>query len=228
MKQFGKTISLYTSVLGLLAAAVLAIFLLAPTEQTMGLAQRIVYIHVAVAWLGLSGYLVMAGAGLMYLIRRDLAWDHWAQAAAELGWIGFGLTLVTGSLWAHAAWGTWWTWDPRLTTSFVLWAIFSGYLILRAGLDDPHRRARLGAVLAIIGAMDVPLIVVATRWFRGIHPTTPGMEPSMRVVLLLSVVGFSALFAVLLIRRRTQLQLEHTLDSLQRKIAFDAFPTGKP
>ena len=99
-------------------AAVAAVFL-APTEASMGDAQRIVYIHVAVAWLGLLGYVVMAAAGAMYLVRRDLAWDHWALAAAELGWLSCGLTLLTGSLWAHAAWNTWWTWDPRLTASLI-------------------------------------------------------------------------------------------------------------
>ena len=158
----------------------------------------------------------MAGAGLMYLLRRDLSWDQWSQAAAELGWLGALLTLVTGSFWAHAAWNTWWTWDPRLTTTFVLWAVYSGYLLLRAGMEDPHRRARVGAVLAIVGALDIPLVVMATRWFRGMHPVAPEMEPPMRAVLWLSLVGFSALFAVLLVRRRLQLRLEHLLKDAQQ------------
>ena len=141
-----------------LLAALGAIFFVAPTERTMGEAQRIVYVHVAVAWLGLAGFLVMAVAGGIYLARRDLAWDHWAHAAAELGWLAASLTLVTGSLWAHAAWGTWWTWDPRLTSSFVLWALYSGCLLIRGSQDDPHRAARGGAILAVLGAVDVPMI----------------------------------------------------------------------
>jgi heme exporter protein C len=197
------------------AAAILAICVFAPTEQTMGDAQRIVYVHVSVAWFSLVSFVLMAGAGLAYLARRSLEWDHWAQSAAELGWLSSGLTLLTGSLWAHEAWGAWWTWDPRLTTAFILWAIYSGYLIVRAGLDDPHRRARLAAVLAIMGLLDVPLVVLATRWFRGIHPVSPSMEPSMRVVLLVSVAGFSAFFAVLLVRRRVQLGLESMIASLE-------------
>lgn len=205
-------------VAGLTSAAILAVCLLAPTEKTMGEAQRIVYLHVSVAWLALAGFVVMAGAGLMYLLRRDLAWDHWAQSAAELGWLCCGLTLVTGSLWAHQAWGTWWTWDPRLTTAFVLWAIYSGTLILRMQLEDPHRRARIGAVLAIVGMLDVPLVVIATRWFRGIHPTSPGMEPSMRLALILCVVGFTAFFGTLLVRRRAQLRMEHTVAALEQQI----------
>ena len=206
------------SVLTLLLAAILALCLFAPTEETMGDAQRIVYVHVAVAWLGLLGLLTMAAAGAMYLARRDLSWDQWAQSAAELGWLCCGLTLATGSLWAHEAWGTWWTWDPRLTTAFILWTIYSGYLILRTHLEEPHRRARLAAVLAIVGAIDLPPVVMATRWFRGIHPMSPEMEPSMRLVLLLTVVGLSAVFGILLVRRRAQLRIESLLVLLEQQI----------
>ena len=202
---------------GLLALAIWAIFLFAPTEQTMGQAQRIVYVHVSVAWLGLLGLLVMAASGTGYLVRRNLTWDHWLQAAGELGWLCCGLTLITGSLWAHEAWGTWWEWDPRLTTSFILWAIYSGILIVRASVEDPHRRARIGAVLAILGTLDTPLVVMATRWFRGLHPVSPQMEPTMRIALLISVIGFSALFATLLVRRRGQLNLERLTGELQRQ-----------
>jgi heme exporter protein C len=203
------------ALVGLLTAAILAICVFAPPEKTMGAAQRIVYVHVSVAWFGLVGFLGMALAGVMYLIRRDLAWDHWAQASAEVGWLACGLTLVTGSFWARAAWGTWWTWDPRLTASFVLWALYSGCLLVRGGVEDPHRRARLGAVLAILGGVDIPLVVMATRWFRGIHPVSPGMEPAMRVVLLISVIAFTALFATLLARRRAHLQVERVITGIE-------------
>ena len=193
----------------------LAASFLAPTEQTMGHAQRIVYVHVSVAWLGLFGFMVMAAAGAAYLLRRDLACDHWFQAAAELGWIGCGLTLATGSLWAHEAWGTWWEWDPRLTASFVLWLIYSGILLVRSGLEDPHQRARLGAVLGLLGAADVPLVIMATRWFRGMHPVTPEMEPLMRWTLLINVVAFTVLFICLTFYRRSQLRLRQQIEDLQ-------------
>jgi heme exporter protein C len=203
---------------GLLAAAIGAIFLYAPTEHTMHHAQRILYIHVSVAWLGLLGFVVMAGAGLMYLFRRDLSYDQWAQAAAELGWLCGGLTLATGSLWARAAWLSWWTWDPRLTSSFILWLIYSGYLVARASVEEPHRRARMGAVLAIIGMLDVPLVVVAAHWFRGMHPGVPEMESPMRAVLLLSVIGLTAFFLMLFLRRRAQLGLESRIALLEQRI----------
>jgi len=208
---------------GLLLAAIIGIFLIAPTEATMGIAQRILYVHVAVAWLALLGFIVTAGSGLMYLLRRDLAFDHWSQAAAELGWLCCGLTLVTGSLWAHAAWNTWWTWDPRLMTSFALWAMYCGILMVRANIDDPHRRARLGAVLALLGVLDVPLVTLATRWFRSMHPVSPSMEPSMQAVLLLSIVGFSALFVLLFVRRRAQLRLKTAIETLRRQVCEESF-----
>ena len=199
----------------MVTTAIVAIFLLAPTEATMGAAQRIVYIHVSVAWMGLAAFVLMAVTGGMYLLRRDLAWDHWSRAALEIGWLCCSLTLATGSLWAHAAWNTWWTWDPRLTTAFVLWAMYSAALVLRSGVDDPHRRARIGAIVAIVGVLDVPLVIMATRWFRGIHPKSPHMEPSMRVVLLTSVVCFTAFFTMLLLLRRSQLHVAEILEDMQ-------------
>ena len=203
----------------LLTAAFLAIFFLAPTEQTMGDVQRIMYVHVSVAWLGLLGIVFTAGTGLIYLIRRDLAWDHWSQAAGELGWLACSLTLVTGSLWAREAWGTWWTWDPRLTTAFILWLIYSGYLVVRASQAEPHCRARHSAVVAIVGTLDVPLVVMATRWFRGMHPVAPQMEPAMRGVLLLTAISFVALFGVLLVLRRKQIEADRTISILEQRAA---------
>jgi heme exporter protein C len=198
--------------------AIAAIFLVAPTEATMGDAQRIVYVHVSVAWMGLASFVLMAVTGGMYLARRNLAWDHWSRAALEIGWLCCSLTLTTGSLWAHSAWNTWWTWDPRLTTAFVLWAMYSAAFVLRSGVDDPHRRARLGAVVAIVGVLDVPLVIMATRWFRGIHPKSPHMEPTMRLVLLVSIVCFTVFFVTLLLLRRSQLCLADALEDFQAEI----------
>jgi heme exporter protein C len=203
-------------VAALLAAAMWGVFLLAPEEQTMGQTQRIVYIHVSVAWFGLIGFLLTAASGLIYLIRRDIGWDDWAQAAAEIGWVCASLTLATGSLWAHEAWNTWWTWDPRLTTSLILWTIYAGYFVVRSSITDSHRRARVGAVLSIVGALDVPLVVMATRWFRGMHPVSPVLEPSMRAVLLLTAVAFTVFFAYVLVYRHMQLALQRQIDALQR------------
>ena len=207
----------------LLSAVAPAVALLAPTETTMGDAQRIVYIHIPVAWLALVGLLLMAGTGASYLATRNLSWDQWSQAAAELGWLCCGLTLVTGSLWAHSAWGTWWTWDPRLTSAFILWMIYSAALILRSQLDDPHQRSRLSAIFAILGALDIPLVIVAAHWFRGMHPAAAAMEPAMRAVLWCSMAAFMTLFLVLLVSRRWQLRLQAILDLREQQFAQTRF-----
>jgi len=208
----GMTAEIIAAVL--VPAGLLATCLAAPLEETMGHTQRIVYVHVAMAWLALSLFVVMAVAGAMYLWRRNLWWDDGLQAASEVGWLAASLTLATGSLWAHSAWNTWWTWDPRLLTAFVLWAMYCGLLIVRAGVDDRQRRARLGAVLALLGLADVPLVIMSTRWFRGIHPVGPSMEPGMRLVLLASVIGFSAVFVMLLRRRWLQRGQQRRLEEL--------------
>ena len=206
----------------LLAVCGWAIFVAAPREITMGDVQRIVYLHVAVAWCSLGGCIAMGLAAAAYLVRRNPAWDRWSQAAGELGWLCATLTLATGSLWAHEAWNTWWTWEPRLTASLVLWLMYAGYFLVRASLDDPERRARLSAVLAILALADVPLVIMATRWFRGIHPVTPEMDPPMRVVLLTSLVTFTALFVLLAVLRKEQLELAALVTSQEQQAGIIA------
>ena len=204
-------------VVSLLLAALLMAMQLAPMEQSMGQVQRILYIHVSVAWLGLLGFATMGGCAICYLFQRNLAWDQCSQAANEVGWLCSSLTLLTGSFWAHAAWGTWWTWDPRLTTSFVLWTLYSGCLIVRGSLQESHQSARITSSLAILGLLDLPLVIMATRWFRGIHPVSPEMEPMMLFTLLLNLVGFTLFFTLLFMRRRNQLGTECLLQELELK-----------
>ena len=199
----------------LLGPAILMIFFYAPVEATMGQVQRILYLHVSVAWCALAACVAMATCGAFYLLRRDLAWDHWSQAAAETGWLCSTLTLATGSLWARQAWGVWWTWEPRLTSSVVLWFIYMGFIVVRAGLEDPQRRARVGAVFALVGLADVPLILLATRWFRGVHPVTPEMDPRMRLTLVVAAVTFIAFFGTVVLLRRLQLEREEHCASLE-------------
>lgn len=189
------------------AISSLLIFVVAPTEATMGAVQRILYLHVAVAWCGLACTLLMGFCAAMYLAQRCLKWDYWALAAGEVGWLCATLTLISGSAWAHEAWGTWWTWDPRLTSTLILWLIYAGIILVRRSIEDPHHRARLSGVLTLIGVADVPLVIMATRWFRGIHPVTPEMDMQMRFVLLASALCFTVLFACLVVQRRAQLEL---------------------
>lgn len=204
------------AIASLLTISLAMIFLAAPREATMGDVQRIVYLHVAVAWCGLMGCVAMGVAAAGHLWRRGSNWDHWSQAAGEIGWLCSTLTLATGSLWAREAWGTWWTWEPRLTATLILWLAFAGYFLVRSSIEDPQRRARLAAVLAVVSLADVPLIVMATRWFRGMHPVTPEMDPRMRLTLLVSVVCFTALFGWLATIRRRQLALAERVLSLEQ------------
>ena len=158
----------------MLAAVISAIALLAPTEATMGNVQRILYIHVPAAWLSLLGLLVMAGSGVLYLRTRNQSWDQWSQAAAELGWLCCGLTLATGSLWAHAAWGTWWTWDPAAHLDLHPVDDLSGYLILRRSWTTPSTGSAAARSSQSIGTLDVPLVIVAA------HGSAASIRPPWR------------------------------------------------
>jgi heme exporter protein C len=202
----------------LLSIALVLIFTYAPTEATMGSVQRILYLHVSVAWCGFAGSLGMGACGAVYLSRHRLAWDHWAQSAGEVGWLCVTLTLITGSLWARQAWGVWWTWEPRLTSLLVLWMILAGIFLVRAGIDDPFRRARVGALLSILGVVDLPLVLLATRWFRGVHPVAPRMDPRMQFVLFIAVAGFAAFFIWLTLLRRAQLAIAERIAALEARL----------
>lgn len=211
-------------VLALLLAAIIAACVVAPTELSMGHSQRIVYVHVSLAWIALAGFPYMALAGFLYLRTRRLAWDDWARAAGEMSWLCCSLTLITGSIWARAAWGSWWTWDPRLTTAFVLWVLYSGHAIVGRALEDVHQRARIGAVLAIIGALEVPLVLLATRLFRGMHPKSPEAEPIMVLALAVSATGFAAFLIYLMVSRRDQFAAHRRLDRIEDQL--DASPSS--
>jgi heme exporter protein C len=198
-----------------LTAAVLMIFLYAPTEATMGEVQRIVYLHVSVAWCGLAGSVALGAFGLAYLRRRRLAWDQWSQAAGEVSWLCVSITLITGSIWAHEAWGVWWTWEPRLTSLLILWLIYTGLFLVRSGTDDPHARARRSALLSMLAVSDIPLVTMATRWFRGVHPVSPEMDGRMQLVLLVTVLSFTVFFAACVLQRRRQLGLLERVTNLE-------------
>src|SRR5260370_31142480 len=125
------------------------IFLYAPTDAIQGQPQRIFYFHIPMAWLGMLGFAVVTVAGIGYLVKRDERWDWAAQASAELGAFFITLALITGSIWGKTTWGTWWTWDARLTTTLILWVIYIGYLMLRSSIDRTHTTAPAAAAFAI-------------------------------------------------------------------------------
>ena len=212
-----ETQPLILKILNLISVALLAIatwlvFFYAPMELVMGQVQRIFYFHVANAWVGMLGFMVAAVAGIVYLRTHNQKWDIIEQAAVEISLVFFITTIVTGSIWAYPAWGTWWTWDPRLTTAAILEMIYIAYLLLRQGIEDPERRARFGAVYTLIGALSVPITFLSIRLFRTIHPALIGtassaaqggfdMTPRMLQTFFFSLLTFSVIFATLLWHR---------------------------
>ena len=178
------------------------IFVYAPLEQTMGLSQKIFYMHLPLAWWGMFSFAVVCVAGVLYLLGRKPERDLLAGAAAEVGVLFTGLALASGSIWGRAAWGVWWTWDPRLTTTLIMWFIFAAYLLIRPAPMAPERRALTCAVVGIIGFLDVPLVFLSARMWRSIHPSViasegGGMEPQMWHAMFVSLAGFGLLWLAL-------------------------------
>jgi heme exporter protein C len=203
------------AVLGL-AAGLAAAFGYAPREATQGNVQRIMYVHVPAvltAYLGIG--LVLVGS-VGYLVTRRLAWDRLAGAAGELGVLFTGITIASGAIWGKPTWGTWWTWDARLTSTAVLFLVYAGYVLLRSMLaDEPDRRARFSAVVGLLGTVNVPIVHFSVKWWRALHQpsTILGPEPSpiappIALALLVNWIGFTLLFAYLLARRIEIARLE--------------------
>lgn len=192
------------------AVALYAVFLYAPRERTMGDVQRIFYLHVALAWNAYAAFFVVTAAGLAYLRRARWIWDALAQSAAEVGVLFTTLTLLTGTLWARPVWNTWWTWDPRLTTTLILWFMYVAYLLVRAATEGEERRGRISAVFGILAFLNVPLVHFSARWWRGLHPIivdvqggrpSLNMDPAMAVALGIAVAAMTVVNAYLVVRR---------------------------
>ena len=200
-----------------LAAGLVMAFLVAPRELTQGNVQRIMYVHVPAAWVAYLAFVVVLVASIAYLATRRPGADHLAHASAEAGVVFTGLAIVAGSIWGKPTWGTWWTWDARLTTTAILFVIYLGYLLLRGMIDDPERGARYAAVVGIVGALDIPLVHFSVLWWRTLHqppsvgrPEASAMDPIMLVTLLVNVAAFTLLYAyfvgkgVRILRRRAE------------------------
>ncbi|MBI5652509.1 MAG: cytochrome c biogenesis protein CcsA [Chloroflexi bacterium] len=187
----------------------------APTEKTMGHAQRIFYFHVPSAWIAFFAFFIVFIASVLFLWRRERKWDALALSAAEIGVIFTTLVLLTGPMWAKVAWGAFWVWDARLTTTLILWMIYVGYLMLR-GTADSERRSRFSAVLAIVGFLDVPIIYFSVQLWRTQHPEllvtqSGGLMPAMTQTLMTALLSFTLLFVFLLIQR---VRLEQARDQV--------------
>lgn len=203
--------------LGIAAALCVAIGLylglvVAPPDAVQGEVQRIMYLHVPSILTAYLAFTVTFVASILYLWKRDPRADAVAVSSAEVGVVFTGITLATGSIWGKSTWGVWWTWDARLTLTAILFTIYVGYLMLRAFAEEPQAAARYGAVLAILGFLDIPLNHLAVQWWRTLHqpssllrPGGPSVDAALLVPLLVNLVGLMLVYGYYLCRR---IQLE--------------------
>lgn len=201
-----------------IVASVYAAFIYAPTEPKMGHIQRIFYFHMGTVWVATVAFIIVFIASIMYLWKGTRKWDILAYCSAELGVLFLTLTIITGSIWAKPIWGTWWTWDPQLTTTFILWILYIVYLVLRSSAGNDTKKAKYAAVFAIIAFIDLPLVYISARVMRGISPVVfgpggGGISPEMMNALLINIVACSLLFIVLLLERT---DLERMKDAVAR------------
>src|ERR1700731_852990 len=216
------------STLALMLTSLFMVFEWVPTEAEQGIVQRIFYFHVPLAWVAFEAFGIVAIAGVFYLWLKDQIWDDLGYAAAESGMVFCTLVLITGSIWAKPIWGIWWTWDSRLTTTFILWLLYGGYLMLRAMAGDSEQGARFGAVVGIVAALDIPIVIVSVRLWRTIHPAVlvtrqggHGLEdPRMVATLLVALAAFTALFIWILCLRFVTLRMHTRLAALARSLAL--------
>ncbi|MCZ0935931.1 MAG: cytochrome c biogenesis protein CcsA [Gemmatimonadetes bacterium] len=206
--------------LGWIAIALIAVgsvlgLAVLPADGLQGEVQRLLYVHVPIAWVMMLAFFVVFLMSILYLVQRRLKWDLLAVSAAELGVIAAVLTLILGTLWGRPTWGIWWAWDPRITTTALLVPIYTGYLVVRSMAEDPDRRARWAAVIGLIAFVQVPIVYLSVFWWRSLHqpPSSPqSMWSAYGLVMLLGFVAYALAFAYLWLRRyrlaATELELE--------------------
>ena len=181
-----------------------------PEEQTMGVIQKIFYLHLPVAINTFLACLTAFIASIGYLLQRKAWWDDLAHAAARIAVQFCGVVLATGMIWGRAAWGVWWTWSPRLTFSLILFLLYVVYLVIRSSVEGRERRAIIGAVYAIIAFLDVPLVWLSARLLPDIHPGSIALDPAMQLTLGASFLTVT-LFAVALVTTRFALNRAETI-----------------
>jgi heme exporter protein C len=198
-----------------LAAGLVLAFAVAPREAVQGNVQRIMYLHVPSVLVAYLAFAVVLVASIAYLARRREDADRLAQASAEAGVLFTGITIGSGAIWGKPTWGTWWTWDARLTTVAILFVMYLGYLLLRAMIEDRERAARYSAVLGILAALDIPLVHFSVHWWRTLHqppsilkPGPSTMPPIFMAVLLVNLAAFTLLYAWFVTKRMRLLRRE--------------------
>lgn len=193
-----------------------ATFIYAPTEVIMGEIQRIFYFHMGTVWVASVAFTIVFISSIMFLKNGKRKWDILSLSAAEIGVVFITLTIITGSIWAKPVWGTWWTWDPQLTTTFILWILYIVYLVIRSVAGDNLKQAKFAAVFSIIAFIDLPIVYISARIKRGISPVVfgpggGGIEREMLITMLITMVACTLFFIILL---RERINLENMRDNL--------------
>jgi heme exporter protein C len=191
------------TLVSLTASAILSLAV-SPPDAEQGNLIRLMYVHVPAAWVAYLAFAVVFVSSIAYLVTRKTRWDRLAASSAEIGVLFTALTIVLGSIWAKPVWGTWWTWDPRLTTTAILLLIYVGYLTIRRLPDSPARKARWAAVVGIIGFVDVPIVHLSVRWWRSLHQAParligiPEVSPMMGAALGIGFLAFTIAYVYLM------------------------------
>jgi heme exporter protein C len=223
---------LYGSMAATMLAAFYFIFLYAEIEKTMGAVQKIFYMHVPSAWVAFLAFFVTFVFSILFLIKRKRIFDTYAYVSAEIGVVFTIIVLTTGPIWAKSSWNTWWAWEPRLTTTLILFFLFVAYLMVRQMDGVWDKKARLAAVFGIIGFADVPIVFFAIRWWQSkFHPIVfgegpsqqgGGIEPSMLVALLVTIAAFTFLYAYLLHKgvsfENMKIKVDHYKEKLRERL----------
>ena len=200
----GKALPWLAPLALVVVGAGLAMGFMAPEDYQQGITVRIMYIHVPFAWISMMCYMVMAVAALGTLVWKHPLADVALKAAAPIGATFTALALATGSIWGRPMWGTWWVWDGRLTSVFILFLMYLGLIALTRALDDPARSARAAAILTLVGVVNIPIIKFSVDWWNTLHQPAsvlrldgPTIHPSLLTPLLVSALGFTLLFFTL-------------------------------
>ncbi len=217
----------YFSVVAMILALYLG-FIYAPVESKMGIVQKIFYVHVSSAWTAFLAFFVVFIFSICFLASKNRKYDVIAQVSAELGFMFTTMVLITGPIWGRSSWNTWWSWEPRLTTTLILWFIFLGYFMIRKMDGLWEKKARLAAVFGILGFIDVPIVFMSIRWWEtkqhpivfGEGPSQKGggVAPEMLVALLAMLLAFSILYLFLLRRGIAISLLQHEVSRLKESL----------
>ena len=201
----------------LMLVALHRIFLVAPEEKVMGAVQKLFYFHVPIASVTFLAVFILLAGAIGYLWTRRAGWDHLSVASAEIGLLFCTLVITTGPVWAKPAWGVWWTWEAKLTTTLILWLPLAGILLARAYARTPEEGARIASILGVVAALDVPIVYKAVDWWRGQHPIifgagkTEPLAPGMLSAFLVAMIVFTLLFALLIAVRMRLCALDDRL-----------------